>query len=41
VDGNGKPDKTEEKVEHDDEERETEHALVPFRREVVDRDGQE
>ena len=36
--GNREPDEAEEKVEHEDEDREAEHALVPFRREVVDRD---
>ena len=41
VHGNREPDKAEEKVEHDDEEREAEHGLVPLRREVVDRDRQE
>ena len=33
------PDEAEEKVEHEDEDREAEHAFVPFRREVIDRDG--
>jgi hypothetical protein len=38
VDGNREPDEAEEKVEHEDEHREAEHALVPFWREVIDRD---
>ena len=39
--GDRKPDEAEEKVEHDDEEREAEHGLIPLRREVVDSDRQE
>ena len=39
VHGNREPDEAEEKVEHEDEDREAEDALVPFRWEVVDRDG--
>lgn len=39
MDGNREPDEAEEKVEHDDEHGEAEHALVPFWREVIDRDG--
>ena len=39
--GDGKPDKAEEKVEHDDEKREAEHGLVPLWREVVDRNRQD
>jgi len=38
VDGDREPDEAEKKVEHDDEERETEHCLVPPRREVIDPD---
>ena len=38
VNGNREPDEAEEKVEHEDEHRETEHALIPFWREVVDCD---
>jgi len=38
VDSDREPDEAEEKVEHDDEERETEHCLVPPRREVIDPD---
>ena len=37
--GNWEPDEAEEKVEHEDKDREAEHALVPFRWEVIDRDG--
>ena len=39
--GDRKPDEAEEKVEHQDEEREAEHGLVPLWREVVDRDRQD
>ena len=38
MDGNREPDEAEEKVEQEDEDREAEDALVPFRREVIDRD---
>ena len=38
VDGDREPDEAEEKVEHEDEHREAEYALVPFWREVIDRD---
>jgi hypothetical protein len=38
VHGNREPDEAEEKIEHEDKDREAEHALVPFRREVIDRD---
>jgi hypothetical protein len=37
--GNREPDEAEEKVEHEDKDREAEDALVPIRREVIDRDG--
>ena len=39
VHGNREPDEAEEKVEHEDKDREAEDALVPIRREVIDRDG--
>jgi hypothetical protein len=38
VDGDREPDEAEEKVKHENEHREAEHALVPFWREVIDRD---
>jgi len=41
VHGDREPDEAEEKVEHEDEDREAEHALVPLWREVVDRDRYE
>jgi hypothetical protein len=41
VHGNREPDEAEEKVEHEDKDRKAEHALVPFRREVIDRDRYE
>jgi hypothetical protein len=41
VNGDGEPDEAEEKVEHDDEEREAKHGLVPLRREIIDRDRQD
>jgi hypothetical protein len=41
VDGDREPDEAEEKIEHQDEEREAEHALVPPRGEVIDRDRHE
>ena len=41
VDGDREPDEAEEKVEHQDEEREAEHGLVPPRGEVIDRDRHE
>ena len=36
--GNREPDEAEEKVEHEDKDREAEHTLVPLWREVIDRD---
>jgi len=41
VDGDREPDEAEEKIEHQDEEREAEHGLVPPRREIIDRDRHE
>jgi hypothetical protein len=38
VDSDREPDEAEEKVEHDNKERETKHCLVPPRREVINRD---